>query len=737
MQNNELHQLRLSTGAIVSVNDHRVRVDIDIGIPSSTSTSSSSCTSCCSYRYQCLSSATLNGGNHTFVDSANNNEVHKKTKAAHVINYKVPDTYDGLHPPPLQLLANFAKKEIVDDDDDHDGMVLDNTIGLLTAASMKTMTTASRSIICAGGEVNIDVIVTAGLSNARSVCADADYFVCCESNSSRTNDEDMTHTATTAEQSPSPVGTINTIVIVNGAPLTPAAQVEAYAIAIEAKCASCVKLGVLCAKDPTNYGMGTGTDCCVLLSPCIISPKNHATTATTTNTCCSCVGGGGEVVVKHAGKHTLFAEMLGQAVQEATTEAIMINIRHLHYNFATYTLQRWIRILRAGIMKGVRPSYIPRNPMVPVPRPPLSVTSIGLCFVFVTYLLPFNANGKLLVAAVTWDRFLGEPPLRFHPVCIAGSMINLCLSWCTPVSHPRIFSNPMLGLFCGFTLLASMLVIFLYGAWKYLHFTDAIILLARRVNANGGDNLCHISTACNNSMISLVVEHALEMMGWVLKLLLLKSTLSLQLLCTVALQMAHYLERDQIDEARIQLAWLCSRDASKLGSSDLAGATLESLSENLSDGFIAPLFWYVLLGPMGALGYRIVNTLDSRIGYRGKFEWFGKASARLDDLVNFVPARLTALLLAFAACPTRGWTSARKGLQTAWTDVEQCESPNAGWPMACFAGVLGVRLMKEGAYCLGADGANPRPVDIRVGHTVTQVAGGVSILVSVIITSIY
>ena len=159
MQNNELHQLRLSTGAIVSVNDHRVRVDIDIGIPSSTSTSSSSCTSCCSYRYQCLSSATLNGGNHTFVNSANNNEVHKKTKAAHVINYKVPDTYDGLHPPPLQLLANFAKKEIVDDDDDHDGMVLDNTIGLLTAASMKTMTTASRSIICAGGEVNIDVIV--------------------------------------------------------------------------------------------------------------------------------------------------------------------------------------------------------------------------------------------------------------------------------------------------------------------------------------------------------------------------------------------------------------------------------------------------------------------------------------------------------------------------------------------------------------------------------------------------
>ncbi len=96
--------------------------------------------------------------------------------------------------------------------------------------------------------------------------------------------------------------------------------------------------------------------------------------------------------------------------------------------------------------------------------------------------------------------------------------------------------------------------------------------------------------------------------------------------------MAHYLKRGQIDEARTQLAWLCSRDASELGSSDLAGATLESLAENLSDGFIAPVFWYVLLGPMGALGYRIINTLDSRIGYRGKYEWFRKTSARLDDL---------------------------------------------------------------------------------------------------------
>ena len=739
------------------MNDHRVRVDIPL-LPSSSSSSLNTncgagsacrcrCRCSCSHdhhpHYQAISSATLNGGTHRFVindnnksNNSNNTTTSSLSSSAHVINYKVPATYDGLHPPPLQLLENVAKNEkrrmidcgggggggdggAVDNHDGSDtssstGLMLENTIGLLTAASMKTMTTASRSIIVVeeeagvkGGEekgekedvvgttttIHIDVIVTAGLSNARAVGADADYFVCCERRSNiqscccgsnittkkeKEERKDDKSSSTMEPSSSSPtgglLGTINTIVIVSGAPFTAAAQLEAYTIAVEAKCASCVNLGVLCAKDPTNnYGMGTGTDCCVLLSPCILLPPSPTTNRTSTTApmtqrtqqppqqqqhpatscCCCCSWADTNNVIQHAGKHTLLAEMIGQAVQEATTNAIMINIRHLHYNYATYTLCRYRRILMATIRKGARPSYIPQNPMMPVPGPPWSVTLVGLCSVLAIYfLLPYcNEWGKLLLAAVIWDRFLGEPPLSVHPVCLAGSAIGLCLS--AIASTPRVYTNPVLGFACGFVLLVVMLVIFLYGAWIYIQFADAIGRMAQEVHRTSGiggddddgyDVVCHATTttitatSCNKSMLLLMVKHALEMTSWILKLLLLKSTLSLQLLGTVALQMVHYLERNQINEARIQLAWLCSRDASKLNSSDLAGATLESLSENLSDGFIAPLFWYVLLGHMGALGYRIINTLDSRIGYRGKYEWFGKASARLDDLVNFVPA---------------------------------------------------------------------------------------------------
>ena len=150
--------------------------------------------------------------------------------------------------------------------------------------------------------------------------------------------------------------------------------------------------------------------------------------------------------------------------------------------------------------------------------------------------------------------------------------------------------------------------------------------------------------------------------------------------------------------------------------------------ENLSDGTVAPWFWYILFGPVGALGYRVANTLDSRIGYRGgRYEWFGKASARFDDLINLIPARLTAIALCIAAVFVPN-SSTKRGLKVAWEDCTQCSSPNAGWPMGAMAGVLGVRLEKRGEYCLGrnlSDVRGPSPSDIRTGHHVAQLAGGI------------
>ncbi len=161
--------------------------------------------------------------------------------------------------------------------------------------------------------------------------------------------------------------------------------------------------------------------------------------------------------------------------------------------------------------------------------------------------------------------------------------------------------------------------------------------------------------------------------------------------------------------------------------------------ENLSDGTVAPWFWYVILGPVGALGYRVANTLDSRIGYRGgRYEWFGKASARFDDLINLIPARLTALLLCVAAKKVPGCDHTQ-GFQTAQSDRKQCSSPNAGWPMGAMAGILGVKLSKKGEYCLGKNLPNaggPKPWDIRKGHKVAQLAGGIALITAMVACSL-
>jgi len=710
---------KLSTGAILSVNDERVRIDL----PTSPTKS-----------YQSISSAILNGGCHTFPSTSSSSSSSPSTansssstttpNSYHIINYKVPSTYNGYNPQPLQLLSNFAIKERIQPP---------NTVGLLTAASMQSVGIASRSAfgvtsvgkssLDSGGEsnkeesseevVNIDVIVTAGLSNSRSSGADADYFILLDDNNDNptANEQEAKSTAS----SPTPPGTINTIIIIDK-PLTSSALIEAYAIAIEAKCLACIEHTVLCSKDNRRYGMGTGTDCCVLVCP---TPSSSSVDDKEGSS--SSVDGKQESnkkVIKHAGKHTLFAELLGQAVHEATSKSIMINIHHLHYNYFTYIMKQWLKSLVA-LLRGARPC-IPSQPMMPIPTAPYSVVLMGVLLVLLTYTVPvLNDKTKLLLGAVIWDRYLGEPPLKFHPVCLAGSAISMVLKY-TP---ERVYKNGMLGFTAGFMLLAGMLLIFVYGAWLFLQVTDAI-------STQGTDLIMNIcpNGYCNNYTH---IQGILNLTSWILQLLLFKSTFSIQLLTTIALQMAKLLERNQINSARLQLSWLCSRDPTNLNASELAGGTLESLSENLSDGFVAPLFWYVCLGPVGALGYRIINTLDSRIGYRGRYEWFGKSSARLDDLINLIPARITAVLLVVAALFVKG-CSAQQGIYAAWKDRNQCSSPNAGWPMAAFAGILGVKLSKKGEYCLNSSGVEPGPSNIRAGHRVASIAGGLTVLVAVI-----
>jgi len=308
-------------------------------------------------------------------------------------------------------------------------------------------------------------------------------------------------------------------------------------------------------------------------------------------------------------------------------------------------------------------------------------------------------------------------------VVLAGTTISLATNrWIPQVVFES--QRPVLGFCAGLLFLVGTLSLFVMGAHGFLsalRWTENTVMAA----AFG-------SQSANQS---LFLQHSLVMASWVLEVLLFKTTFSLQLLCTIALQMAGFLERSQMQEARAQLSWLCSRDPTYLNSEELAGGTLESLSENLSDGTVAPWFWYVLLGPVGALGYRVANTLDSRIGYRGgRYEWFGKASARFDDLINLVPARLTALLLCVASYRVER-CSPSKGLHTALHDRRQCSSPNAGWPMGAMAGILGVKLEKRDEYCLGKaipGVRGPTPSDIRRGHGVAQLAGAIALVAAVV-----
>ena len=184
-----------------------------------------------------------------------------------------------------------------------------------------------------------------------------------------------------------------------------------------------------------------------------------------------------------------------------------------------------------------------------------------------------------------------------------------------------------------------------------------------------------------------------------------------------------------LEEGRKQVARIVGRDTSGLSAQEVRTAALETLAENLSDGVIAPLFWYMLLGIPGMLAYKMVNTLDSMIGYRNeRYRAFGCFAARLDDVSNYIPARLTAFLMTLACLP-RG----RFGTLLRFVGIygSQHASPNSGFPESAMAGILDCRfggahvyhgLLVEKPYI----GDNDREISyadfriaVRVNHMVT------------------
>jgi adenosylcobinamide-phosphate synthase len=181
---------------------------------------------------------------------------------------------------------------------------------------------------------------------------------------------------------------------------------------------------------------------------------------------------------------------------------------------------------------------------------------------------------------------------------------------------------------------------------------------------------------------------------------------------------AHPLAAGDLAEARRAVSMIVGRDPARLDESGVARAALESLSENASDGVVAPLFWGTVAGLPGIVAYKAINTMDSMIGHRTeRHEDFGKVAARLDDLVNLVPARLTGLMIALSG--GRPGASLRIMLR----DARRHRSPNAGWPEAAMAGALGIRLSGPRIYdgrvaeepWLNAGAPDPTPADLARG----------------------
>jgi adenosylcobinamide-phosphate synthase len=298
----------------------------------------------------------------------------------------------------------------------------------------------------------------------------------------------------------------------------------------------------------------------------------------------------------------------------------------------------------------------------------------------------------ILLLAFSTDIAFGDPPNRFHPVAWMGTIISKA-RWLSP-------SN-------GNTKQ------FLFGLTFIVFGVIAMVMLGL-----GIERICR---ACP-SFVAIVIQACV-----------LKCTFSVRSLSRAAKSVEDRLRGNDLSAARYQVAYhLVSRDVSTLDASDLSAATIESIAENTSDSVVAPLFYFAIAGLPGALAYRFVNTCDAMLGYRTpELEWLGKPAARLDDLLNLIPARLTAVIMLLIG----GFQANRfrTAVQIWWRDHTLTSSPNAGHPMSAAAGVLGVSLEKKGHYLLGKGLRRPNADDIEQGRGLLWITASVSLVAVVAI----
>ena len=267
-----------------------------------------------------------------------------------------------------------------------------------------------------------------------------------------------------------------------------------------------------------------------------------------------------------------------------------------------------------------------------------------------------DSSAPLLLSAFLLDLAVGDPRWFPHPVVLMGKLISRgeSLLW-TGKAWPDFVSGMMLSL--------ALIALAVGATWVLLYALTFLPPLIAFVLAAG----------------------------------LASTTLATRGLLDAIIRIETPLRLGNLVEARQNLAHIVGRDTSALNEDKVLRASLESLAENTSDGIVAPLFYLFLGGIPLAMAYKAVNTLDSMIGYRTeRYFYFGKFAARLDDVANFIPARLTALLMVIATFLVR--LNAGLALRVLRRDHANHLSPNAGYPEAVLAGALGIRLGGPSVY---------------------------------------
>lgn len=272
---------------------------------------------------------------------------------------------------------------------------------------------------------------------------------------------------------------------------------------------------------------------------------------------------------------------------------------------------------------------------------------------FLHHLQYFISLGALLL-----DTLVGDPRSKYHPVVLIGN----CISF-------------------------------------YEH------LLYKKNTIAKNQILLGISTVLLVLMTVMLIVTGLLFIGgtihpigyFIVSLLCLYIAISPRCLAEAGIEIANLLRKQDISEARRKVGWIVGRKTSELDESEITRATIETVAENTVDGIISPLFWFVLLGPWGAIGYRAINTMDSMLGYKNdRYLYFGRFAARLDDVVNYIPARITCVLFVIASflCG-KDWKHA---IRIATRDAHKHPSPNGGYAEAPVAGALHIRLGGQNVY---------------------------------------